>query len=83
MQRTNILKIITIVAVLTLLALGGTYLWGGFEGMSGHGVGALIAGIIISLALGVGLMMMMYSSNREHDEAAHHAAKENFPKKNE
>jgi hypothetical protein len=49
--------------------------------MSGHGVAALIIGVTLALALGVGLMVLMYASSREHDEGAHNAAKENFPKK--
>jgi hypothetical protein len=83
MQRTDILKIIAIAAALALLALGGTFLWGGFEGLTGHGAGALIAGVIVSIVLGVGLMVLIFASNRQHDEAAHRAAKDNFWKKNE
>jgi len=42
--------------------------------MSWHGVIALVLGVGISLALGVGLMHLAYRSHRTgHDEAAHHA----------
>ena len=76
MPRSVLYRIIIYVVVLTILVLGGTFLFGGFEGLSGHGVGALIAGVAVSLALGVGLMVLMYASSREHDEAAHRAAGE-------
>jgi len=78
MNRSILYKIIIYVVVLTVLVLSGTYLLGGFEGLSGHGVGALIAGVAVSLALGVGLMVLMYASSREHDEAAHRAAGEDL-----
>jgi hypothetical protein len=83
MRRSDIVKIIIIVSTLTLLILGGAYLFGGFEGISGHGLGALVLGVTVSLALGVGLMVLMYSSSREHDEAAHNAAREVFRDKDE
>ena len=77
MSRSVLYKAILYVVVLTLLVLGGTYALGGFEGLSGHGVGALIAGVAVSFAIGVGLMVLMYASSREHDETAHHAVEEN------
>jgi hypothetical protein len=37
--------------------------------LSGHGIVALVLGILASLALGVGLMsLMFYSSRRGHDD---------------
>jgi len=77
MSRSVLYKAIVYVVVLTLLVLGGTYALGGFEGLSGHGVGALIAGVAISFAVGVGLMVLMYAS-REYDEAAYRAAEDNL-----
>jgi uncharacterized membrane protein len=74
MQWSSLHRAILYVSVLTLLVLGGTYALGGFEGLSGHGIGALVAGVVISLAIGVGLMVLMYASSREHDETAHRAA---------
>jgi hypothetical protein len=74
----SILKLVAGVAALILLVLAGAYLFGAFEGMSAHGAGALIAGVAISIALGVGLMAAIFSSSREHDEAAHYAARDHF-----
>ena len=77
MSRSVLYKTIVYVVVLTLLVLGGTYALGGFEGLSGHGVGALIAGVALSFAIGVGLMVLMYAS-REHDEAVHRASRDDI-----
>ena len=78
MHRSILYRITIYVTALTLLVLAGTFAFGGFEGLSGHGIGALIAGVAVSFALGVGLMVLMYASSREHDETAHRAAKEGF-----
>jgi hypothetical protein len=44
---------------------------GGGEGMSGHGVAALVIGAIGSLVLGGGLMALVFlSSRRGYDDAA-------------
>ena len=64
-------------SALTLLA---TYILGGFEGLSGSGVGALIFGVIASFALGVGLMVVVFHSSRQYDDAAHYAAIDHFKK---
>lgn len=62
----------TVVLVITLLGLlvastgVGVYLWtsmGDVE-MSGHGWTAMIAGIVLSLVVGVGLMSLVFISNR-------------------
>jgi hypothetical protein len=74
----SIYKLIAGVVALIVVVLAGAYLFGAFEGMSAHGVGALIAGVAISIALGVGLMAAIFSSSREHDEAAHYAARDHF-----
>jgi hypothetical protein len=78
MQRTDLIRTIVLVTCLTLVVIGGAFALGAFHGLSGHGVAALIAGIAISIAVGVGLLALMYASNREHDERAHFAARENF-----
>jgi len=78
MNRSDIRKIIIIVLALTVLLLGGGYAFGAFEGIGWHGIGALVVGVALSLALGVGLMVLMYASNRSHDEEAHLAAKSTF-----
>ena len=51
-------------------------LWGfnGFEGLglSGHGLAALILGVVISTGVGVGLMALIFHSNRtQQDETVH------------
>lgn len=66
--------------VLSLLTLLATYILGGFDGLSGSGVGALIFGVIASFALGVGLMVVVFHSSRQYDDAAHYAAMDHFPK---
>jgi hypothetical protein len=78
MKRTDFYKVVIIVLVLTALLLGGSYAFGAFEGIGWHGIGALVVGVILSLALGIGLMVLMYASSRSHDEEAHFAAKETF-----
>jgi hypothetical protein len=63
---------------LILVALAGTWLFGGFEGISGHGVAALIAGVVVSVAVAVGLMSLLFASSRHHDDAAHEASRKQF-----
>jgi hypothetical protein len=61
--------------IVVLLAL--TWLFGGFSEMGGAGVAALTLGIILTVALGIGLMaLLFYSSRSERDEAVHHAVRE-------
>jgi hypothetical protein len=78
MKRSDLIRTALLVISLTLVVVVGAFALGAFRGLSGHGIGALIAGIAISLAVGVGLLALMYVSNREHDEKAHFAAKDNF-----
>jgi hypothetical protein len=78
MKRSDVHKVIIIVLALTVLLLGGGYAFGAFEGIGWHGIGALVVGVTFSLALGVGLMVLMYASSRSHDEDAHLAAKNTF-----
>lgn len=66
--------------VLSALTLLATYILGGFDGLSGSGVGALIFGVVASFALGVGLMVVVFHSSRQYDDAAHYAAIDHFPK---
>jgi hypothetical protein len=61
--------------IAALLAL--TWLFGGFAGLTGAGVIALTLGITVTVALGVGLMaLLFYSSRSERDEAVHRAIRE-------
>src|SRR5262245_11187044 len=80
MNRTSIQKIIVGTAVLAVLVLLGTYLLGGFEGLSANGIGAVILGVTASLALGIGLMTAIFASSRVHDDRAHYAAMDQFKK---
>ncbi len=66
--------LITILVALALLSL-----WAGIAGwnlesdveMSGHGYAAMTIGIVASLAVGIGLMsLVFYSSRRGYDDAA-------------
>jgi hypothetical protein len=78
MQRSDLYKIIVVVLITAVVLLGGAYAFGAFEGLGGHGIGALIVGVTASLALGIGLMALMFASSRKHDEEAHRAAKKMF-----
>ncbi|TNE65550.1 MAG: hypothetical protein EP335_05300 [Alphaproteobacteria bacterium] len=62
------------------LALGGIGYWGftvygQIEGVqvSGHGYAAMAIGLVMTLVVGVGLMALLFFSNKHgHDEAVHH-----------
>ncbi|MGI9416174.1 MAG: hypothetical protein ACR2PM_21060 [Hyphomicrobiales bacterium] len=60
------LTIITLLALLAACTAVAVYLWTSLEdvAMSGHGWAAMILGVVISFALGVGLMMLVFISNR-------------------
>ncbi len=65
---------------LSVLVLFATYLLGGFDGLTANGVAALIFGVIASFALGIGLMVAVFYSSRQYDDAAHYAAIDHFAK---
>jgi hypothetical protein len=61
--------VLVIAVLLTLFALSAgwaLYAWMSLDSvrMSGHGYAAMVLGIIFSLALGFGLMGLMFYSNR-------------------
>ena len=65
--------------IAVLLALAGWALWVGVVGwnmdsaveMSGHGYAAMTIGIVMSLVVGIGLMALVFYSNRKgYDERA-------------
>jgi hypothetical protein len=61
------LGLIATLGGLLLLAVGSAwYVWSGLEGvpMSTNGVVALILGVLVSLAVGVGLMWLVYYSHK-------------------
>ncbi len=64
--------------LLAILTIIGTYVFGGFTGLSGGGVMALILGVTLSYALGVGLMVAVFHSSRYYDDGAHNAARDQF-----
>ena len=47
-----------------LLILLATWAFGGFEGLSPVGVFSLLLGVIVSVGVGVGLMLLSVHSNR-------------------
>lgn len=62
---------ITLLGMLAATAGVGFYLWTSLEGveMTGHGWAAMVLGIVFSLALGVGLMALVFiSSRRGYDD---------------
>lgn len=71
-------KIVAGTVLLALLTIAGTYVFGGFTGLSAGGVSALILGVTFSYALGVGLMVAVFHSSRFYDEDAHKAALDHF-----
>lgn len=71
-------KIIAGTVMLAALTVIGTYVFGGFEGLSSGGVMALILGVTLSYALGVGLMAAIFHSSRSYDDTAHNAALDHF-----
>jgi Na+-driven multidrug efflux pump len=71
MTRSILVRIILGACAITALLLLCTWLVGGFVGLSGHGVAALIIGIVVSMFLGIGLMVAVFASSRSgHDDAA-------------
>jgi|GEM_PF-1240315 len=65
---------IMILASTVLLILGYAAMWyfGIFEGLGFHGTVAAILGVTLTTAIGVGLMSLLFYSNRSwHDQSAH------------
>lgn len=62
----------SLLALLAVAVWGSVYVWGqiGDIEMSTTGILAMIAGIVLSLGLGMGLMFLVFKSerNRENDE---------------
>ncbi|MGE3831757.1 MAG: hypothetical protein AB7F76_12250 [Parvibaculaceae bacterium] len=78
MQKVPLAKIIAGTVILDILTLAGAWVFGGFAMMSEHGVAALIIGVTLSYALGVGLMVAVFYSSRAMDDTAHNATKDQF-----
>jgi uncharacterized membrane protein HdeD (DUF308 family) len=60
----------SLIAMLVLAVWGAIYVWndiGGIE-MSTAGILAMIAGIVLSLGLGMGLMFLVFKSERDGED---------------
>lgn len=70
MNKTTIL-FISLVAMLVLAVWGAIYMWNEFGDIeiSTAGILAMLAGIILSLALGIGLMYLVFKSERKGEES--------------
>ena len=71
------MKAVIVALVLSVMAVGIVFwalrLWAGLgEGeISGHGIFALVLGVLLSLGLGIGLLFLVfYSSRHGHDDVA-------------
>ncbi len=81
MTRATLTKMILGVGALTAAVLIVAWLFGGFEGLSDHGIGALVAGTAGAIFLGVALMAVVFISSRSgHDQAAYDATRFHFEK---
>lgn len=76
--RIGLSKIIAGTILLAVVTIVATYVFGGFKGLSVGGVTALILGVTLSYALGVGLMVAIFHSSRFYDDSAHNAALDQF-----
>ncbi|MDH3791729.1 MAG: hypothetical protein OEU09_10720 [Rhodospirillales bacterium] len=69
----TLILILVLGGLLAAAVVGSAVVWnaiGGIE-LSGHGLAALVLGALVSLALGGGLMFLVfYSSRRGHDDDA-------------
>jgi hypothetical protein len=63
---------------MALLTIGVAWAFGGFDSLGIAGGTALVLGITVSYAEGIGLMAAVFYSNRGHDEAAHDSAQAHF-----
>jgi hypothetical protein len=81
MEYRSIVQITAGTVAVIIVLIGGVAAFGGFAGLGAGGVFALIFGIAASLALGIGLMALIFYSNRsDRDEAVHFAAQQRTPK---
>ena len=70
MIKTSVL-FISLVAMLVLAVCGAIYMWNEFGDIeiSTAGILAMLAGIILSLGLGIGLMFLVFKSERDGEES--------------
>ncbi|MFZ5676380.1 MAG: hypothetical protein ACOZAM_25755 [Pseudomonadota bacterium] len=82
-RPVGLLRSLIWVFLLSAVTLGGAYVFGGFTGLSSRGGAALVVGVVLSYAVGVGLMIVLFHSSRFHDERVHDAARDQFEKSKE
>ena len=76
MERKLIIRIAGGTLAIIVALIGGVAAFGGFSGLGAGGSFALVFGIVASLGLGIGLMALVFYSNRSaRDEAVHFAAR--------
>ena len=69
MTKSIFARIVAGAFAITVLLLLAAWAAGAFVGLSGHGTAALTIGIVLSMALGIGLMVAMFASSRSgHDD---------------
>lgn len=77
-MRTAVL-IAVLAGLLAVALLAGLYLWWSLSDVdiSIHGLVAMMLGALLSLALGTGLMFLVFYSNRHgHDEQHHRGSRD-------
>ena len=69
MTKTLVL-FVSLITMLVLAVWGAIYMWNEFGDIeiSTAGILAMLAGIIMSLGLGIGLMYLVFRSERDGDE---------------
>lgn len=70
----NLILVLSMFTLLAAALAGGAYLWWSMAevDIGVHGLTALVLGAVISLALGGGLMALVFYSHRHgHDERQH------------
>jgi hypothetical protein len=75
-QNVSIRHIVGGTAAVIIVTLLGAWLFGGFSGLGEGGTVALILGITVSVALGVGLMAAIFYSSRGQDDAVYNASRD-------
>jgi hypothetical protein len=71
-MRRMILPIVITTTILALVGVVGFQIWSTVAdgGLSGHGYVAMALGVVFTLALGIGLMaLVFYSHRRGYDDA--------------
>ncbi len=70
----NVIAFVVALVALGLAAYWAMFVYGEIEGvtLSGHGITAMIIGLVLTLVVGCGLMALLFFSNKHgHDERVH------------